>query len=552
MNLIEQLEHYRKLGLTDKQIKKVLSDNADKDPELKIIQDAVENIVKQKRGESLKGKPVPGDNPVDVFNRSYSPTELIGKKKSLEIDDEDNILCAGELFLKKQDNTYIRVPSSNEEGNFPVRSVSSPFQVMCEIRFKGSWKRAIQYVELKYINKDVPFIRVRTHYFKRVKKTNAWGVDIENIVPWNKETIKDDFGNAYLDKIPTFDDFTIYPDNINYRKTHNAMWNLYEPFPHKPHKYPVTIDMIPISARFMAHVFGEQIELGYKYMKLLYENPRQILPVLVLVSKLRQTGKTAFLNWMDILFANNYTQIAPEDLNSAFNSQYAYKNIIGIDEAVIDRQGAIEKIKAIATARTIQVNQKMVAQYRIPFYGKIIITTNRETDFMRIDSEEIRFWVRKLDSIPSNKMEDDFFDNLIAEAPLFLRYLADMEDVQLGNSRMVFTKEEIANESLETVKAQSRSTLHKELIILIQEHFQSHLEAETLYMRIKDIKESWFANDNRITRSYIQKVVEEEMGYKMLQNSRYQMLNSGDRIVGTPYLFERKDFNVIEANKVPF
>lgn len=556
MNLIQQLDHYRKLGLTDEQIKAVLASNAEKDPELKLMQDAVNNLVDQSNGREKKH--IPGDNPVDVFNRSYSPAELIAKKKSLELDDEDNILCAGELFLKKDGSNYIRVPSSNSEGNFPVRSVNTPFQVLCEIQFGGSWKKAMSYIEIKYITKDIPYIRVRTHYFKRVKKVNTWGCEIENIVPWTKEAIKDDNGVAYLDKIPVFDDFTIYPDNVEYKKTHNGMWNLYEPFPHKPHRFKVSIDMIPTSARFMAHVFGEQIEQGYKYMKLLYENPMQILPVLVLVSRERQTGKTAFLNWMDILFANNYTQIAPEDLNSAFNSQYSYKNIIGIDEAVIDRQGAIEKIKAIATARTIQVNQKMVAQYRIPFYGKIIITTNRETDFMRIDSEEIRFWVRKLESIPSNKMESDFFDQLIIEAPLLLRYLADMEPIEFGRSRMVFTKEEISNDHLNTVKAESRSGLHKELEILIYEWFKDNEHKDELYMRLKDIKEEWFRHDNRISRSYIQKVVEEEMGSKLCDNDRYCFFNDSTKRKGTPYQFKRGDYckeesgNMEISNKSPF
>lgn len=552
MNPIQQLNYYRELGLTDQQIKAVIARNAENDPELKLMIDAVENMVDQRNGKQERH--IPGDNPVDVFNRSYSPAELIAKKKSLELDDEDNILCAGEIFLKKDGSNYIRVPSANKEGNFPIRSVNTPFQVLCEIQFGGSWKKAMSYIDTKYISKDIPYIRVRTHYFKRIRKSNTWGVEIENIVPWTKEAIKDDYGAAYLDKIPVFDDFTIYPDNVDYKKTHNGMWNLYEPFPHSPHTFPVSIDMIPTSARFMAHVFGEQIEQGYKYMKLLYENPRQILPVLVLVSRERQTGKTAYLNWMDILFANNYTQIAPEDLNSAFNSQYAYKNIIGIDEAVIDRQGAIEKIKAIATARTIQVNQKMVAQYRIPFYGKIIITTNRETDFMRIDSEEIRFWIRKLESIPSNKMESDFFDQLIAEAPLFLRYLADMELIQFGRSRMVFTKEEISNDHLNTVKAESRSGLHKELDILITEWFKEDESRDVLYMRIKDIKEVWFPNDNRISRSYIQKVVEEEMGYNLEENDRYIFYSSSEKKKGTPYKFIREDFcgNVEMSHKPPF
>ena len=487
-------------------------------------------------------KHIPGNNPVDYFNLFYDPEELVTGKKSLALDEKGNITCCDEPFLIKKDDKYIRVPSDNSEGDIPIKSIVSPFQILCEIRFSGDYMQAIQYVNHKYMNKDVPYIRVGTHYYKQIDKINNWGVKVSNLVPWTKEAIIDDYGRAALKKINKYNDFTIEPNNSDYSAVHCGMWNLYEPFPHKPHPEPVSIEEIPTTANFMAHVFGEQIELGYKYLKVLYENPKQILPVLVLVSKERATGKSSFLNWMDIIFANNYTQISPEDMHSAFNSQYAYRNIIGIDEAVIDRQSAIEKIKSIATARTIQVNQKMVAQYRIPFYGKIIITTNRETDFMRVDNEEIRFWVRRLDTIPEDRMTADFYDNLLSEVPKLLRYLNDMEDIEYGKSRMVFTADDIANDILERVKLDSRVGLHKELDILITEWFNENEHANELYLRLKDIKNAWFQSDNRISRNYLQKVIEQEMGYSQEKNSRYQYFGSGDKIKGTPYLFRRKDF----------
>ncbi len=252
---------------------------------------------------------------------------------------------------------------------------------------------------------------------------------------------------------------------------------------------------------------------------------------------------------MDIIFANNYTQISPEDLHSSFNSQYAYKNIIGIDEAVIDRISAVEKIKSIATARTILVNQKMIAQYRIPFYGKFIITTNRESDFMRIDNEEIRFWIRKLDTIPDDKMRSDFFERLIAEVPCFLRYLQDMDTPDFSKSRMVFTREEINNPLLETVKRESRSSLYKDLFIHIQEYFDNNGSVESFQATLSDIKTQWFAHDNRISSSYIKKVLEEEMHIEKSSDKpiRYQPIY-GDpsgfgQKVGRPYTFNRADFS---------
>jgi len=334
---------------------------------------------------------------------------------------------------------------------------------------------------------------------------------------------------------------------VNYEPIVKGHWNLYEPFPHKPHPQPVSVTDMPQTYSFMCHIFGEQIELGWKYLKVLYERPKQILPVLVLVSKERATGKSSFLNWMDIIFGNNYTQISPEDLHSAFNSQYAYRNIIGIDEAVIDKQSAVEKIKSVVTAKTILVNQKMIAQYRIPFYGKIIITTNKETDFMRVDEEEVRFWVRKLSLVPEDQMTESFFDNLLSEVPLLLRYLSDLPEIDYSKSRMVFTAKELTNDLLDSVKKESRSTLFKELEILIQEYFDSNEEADSFQASLSDIKRAWFDRDSRITSSYIKKVIEEEMGINKKEEKPvyyksplYGSETSGK--TGRPYTFKRLQF----------
>jgi len=499
-------------------------------------------------------KQSPGHNPVNIFNKKHKPHELIHGDKSLKIDDDGNILCCGDDFLMKKNHAYIRVPSVNGSGNIPVKCELSPFQVLCELRFKRNYKHAITYIEHEYMNKKVNYIRVRTNYFKRITKENNWGIDLENLVPWKKDTLKDDYGKGILNQVNTYDDFTIVPDNMHYQPVINTMWNLYEPFPHKPSSNDVSVSDIPHTASFMAHVFGEQVEMGYKYLKVLYEKPKQILPVLVLVSKERATGKTSFLNWMDIIFGNNYTQISPTDMDSQFNSQYAYRNIIGIDEAVINKKTAVEKIKSVATARTILVNQKQIAQYRIPFYGKIIITTNKEIDFMRVDQEEIRFWVRKLSSIPEEDISNDFFDNLIEEIPDFLKYLNDLEDIEYGRSRMVFTRDELENDLLKEVKKESRSGLQKDIEIHVQDWFEKNPSHDVLYMRLMDIKDNWFEHNTRASPNYIKKVLKEEIEAERCEMGRYKYLGWGDSIPGKPYKFTRKDAQktVESVNEVPF
>jgi len=489
-------------------------------------------------------------NPIEAYNETFNPLEIIKGSKVYDAQKKDIVIGDEVAFqYDRKKNAYITQAPNKMNLELPEGEALSPFQLLTHLRFKNKYLHALNYVIYEHFEHEIPYIRVGTNYFKLVKKKNQYGVNTDILKIWNKESIKDDYGASFLNRIHKFDDFTVHPDNVHYEPIVGGHWNLYEPFPHKPHPEPVSVADIPQTAYFIQHVFGEQQELGYRYFKLLYEYPKQILPVLVLVSKERATGKTSFLNWLDIIFANNYTQISPEDLHNSFNSQYAYKNIIGIDEAVIDRISAVEKIKSIATARTILVNQKMIAQYRIPFYGKFIITTNRESDFMRIDNEEIRFWIRKLDTIPDDKMRSDFFERLIAEVPCFLRYLQDMDTPDFSKSRMVFTREEINNSLLETVKRESRSSLYKDLFIHVQEYFDNNSSLDSFQATLSDIKTQWFAHDNRISSSYIKKVLEEEMHIEKSSDKpiRYQPIY-GDpsgfgQKVGRPYTFNRADFS---------
>ncbi len=305
----------------------------------------------------------------------------------------------------------------------------------------------------------------------------------------------------------------------------------------------VTNEQFPYIHKLMVQIFGDQIDQGYIYMKVLYEHPTQILPVLCLVSQERQTGKTTFLNFLHILFGQNYVLISPSDLASSFNHIYALKNIIAIDETVIEKKEVVEKIKAIATQRTMVINQKFVSQYSVPFYGKIVIATNMVKDFMRIDPDEIRFWVRKIPTI--DKKVTDIETKMISEIPYFLRYLIDLPAIDFSRSRMVFTADELQNEYLEDVKKESYSGLRKGLELLIAAVFENDEFLITFEASLQDIKDQFFKFDNQFSRAYIRKVLRDEMKYENQGLKKYHPFKPnghGDQKVGRPYLFKRCDF----------
>jgi hypothetical protein len=470
-------------------------------------------------------------NPVDYFNEYGDFVYIFGDDKKFDIIDSTTARNIETDQVYKLENDKI------------LKGVASysKFQMLTQVKFNNNHKDAQNYIEHRIMKKDVPYIRVATDYYNVDHYKNRYGVKVKTLKTWKKETIIQDHGKEFMKEIPIFYDFDIFPDNINYKEFRDNRYNLFAEFPHTPSLEDVDINDFPNIHKLMNHIFGDQVELGYKYMKVLYEYPKQILPILVLTSEERQTGKTTFLNLMDMIFSSNYVNIRPEDITGTFNAIYATANIIGIDETVIEKQTAVEKLKSIATQKTMTVNSKFVSQYTVPFYGKIIICTNRDKDFMRIDNAEIRFWIRKVGTI--NELITNIEELMLSEIPSFLKYLLQLPEIDFTKSRMVFTDTEIGTETLNIIKNESRSGLHKELLMLINDWFvNSTIDSEFRASAI-DIKKAFFENDNQKSLNYIHKVLDQELKLELSDKIiRYTHFKSDITKTGKPFVFKRSDF----------
>lgn len=434
----------------------------------------------------------------------------------------------------------------------------TPFQILVKLKYSGNYRQAIGYVQAKYFNEESDYIRVGTDYYKKIRKSDRFGIVQLELKPWRKDEIKQDNGAAYLKKIPLYDDFTILPNNVEYHPIFENCYNLYKEFTHKPAQGSWHWTGILVK-----HVFGDQYELGLRYLQALYLFPKRNLPILVLVSKERQTGKTTFINWLNMIFGNNMVNINPEDLTSQFNGSYATSNIIAVEETLIEKSVTVEKLKALATGKFISVNNKFVNPYKVPFYGKIILASNNEEKFARIDDEEIRFFVRKLGkpTHSNHSIEDD----MVTEIPAFLHYLTTLQPIDWSKDRSGFTPDELVNDSLLRVKQESKSSLFKEMHELISEHFLNDGQSvDEFYATPTDIKTKWFEKNGRIDVQYIIHVLKNEMNLlPAIKAERYlpfgvDATGAGlNTRVGKPYLFKRlsedaKDNNNYQNDFTPF
>lgn len=330
------------------------------------------------------------------------------------------------------------------------------------------------------MNEEIPYLRVGTTYYKTIEKPLISGDKISILVRWNRETIISDCGKTYLSQIPKYDGFCCIPSHLNYEKIIEGFYNMYNEIPHQPIEEDLNPDALKekilFSLNFMEHIFGEQLELGLDYIKILLEKPTQMLPILCLVSKERSTGKSTFIKWLKSIFGLNMTYIKGDSFNSQFNSDWASMLIVAIDEVFFDKKEITERLKYLSTTDKDKKEAKGKDREEVEFFGKFILCSNNEDNFIQIDEEEIRFWIRKINPIKQENTE--FLKNLIAEIPAFLKFLKDRKFSTQKFTRMWFTPAQIRTKALQKLVFKNANKLELKIIELLYEFFESNEDQE--------------------------------------------------------------------------
>lgn len=163
------------------------------------------------------------------------------------------------------------------------------------------------------------------------------------------------------------------PSHIDYRPNVNNFYNLYEPIIHVPEE-----DDFRHITLLEEHIFGEQYGLGMDYLQLLYLKPMQKLPILLLVSEERNTGKSTFLNFLKAMFQENVTFNTNEDFRSQFNADWVGKLMIAVDEVLLNRREDSEQLKKLSTAHSYKMEFKGKDRYEVQFFAKFVLCSNNE------------------------------------------------------------------------------------------------------------------------------------------------------------------------------
>lgn len=241
----------------------------------------------------------------------------------------------------------------------------------------------------------------------------------------------------FISKIKKYDTFTYEPDNTDTYKEailyehketgiKTRAFNEYEKLQVKPQAGEFSH-----IEKFLHHIFdypntrGESLfNFALDYLTLLYTRPKQKLPIICLVSKEQATGKSTFLFLLEAVFASNMQIITSADLESEFNSLWAGRFIVAIDEGEIptDRKDVASKIKYITTSPTINKNAKGRDAYPATNHTHLIMCSNEETNFAKLTKDDNRYCIIKVGTLEGER-QSKYIDLMRPEIPAFLYYL---------------------------------------------------------------------------------------------------------------------------------
>jgi len=367
------------------------------------------------------------------------------------------------------------------------------------------------------------YLRIGTQYFRTVKRPTINGHLHEQITKWKRETIVDDYGKDFVKTIPKYKGFVTIPSHTNYKQVVDDFYNEY---------LPITGELeqgkFDVIEQFLKHIFGNQYIKGLDYLTIIWRHPTQILPILCLVSEERKTGKTTFLNLLKLIFQGNMTFNKNEDFRSRFNSDWGNKLIIAAEEVLLNRKEDSERIKNLSTSLTNKLEVKGMDKLETDFFGKFILCSNNEDNFIIIDDNEIRYWVIK---IPPLSIEDpDISVKFDQELPAFKDFLNSRKIETLRKTRMWFTKDQIWTSALDNLIKGTRNSLEKDLIIFLSEKFEEY-GLDNLQYSLSDLLEELRRHNSRATKGQVSLVVTKKWKLQSY-NSSYTLHKS----IHDPYL----------------
>lgn len=422
-------------------------------------------------------------------------------------------------------------------------------------RRRYHWNSESKEVEFVKHEDAVKFMRIGADYLKIIKVPNKHAQLEDDMIPFGKGEITQDYGKGFIDEIPKYDSFIVDPCwNGEYKRVISHCYNLMAPLSHMPRE-----GEFPITTKFLKHIFqgkgtmdlpleSDPFTVALDYLTIQFREPKHMLPVPILVSKENETGKSTFLKWLQAIYGTNMVILNNEQFKSKFNAHYISKFVIAIDEGFldVDKKTEKERLKQLVTADQMYLELKGINLKKILYFGKVIICSNDEDRIMKIETEETRWFVVKVPVL--TEKDPDIEKKLYEEIPAWLHFLKTREIFHPRKTRLWFTPENIITDQFRVVVENTKNRVDRVFEDWIREQFLTFrlpvLRYPLKYLTevFNDPRNSKYRIDAIELREYLRKRLGMEpdkltrsaipVGYHEDQNIQYINL------VARPYVFD--------------
>lgn len=282
-----------------------------------------------------------------------------------------------------------------------------------------------------------------------------------------------------ISEIPVFADYILRPENNPDEYSREitlddgfSYLNMYDlPLhPKGEYQFDGKTTNWPTILKFLLHISPNEkpfptsrftyFELIMDYLSVAWRSPKSNLPILALVSRERSTGKTTFLELIQLMFQTNARLVTENDLDSEFNRFWGYANYILVDEAQIPKK-LMNRIRSESTASKRGIHEKYQTKSIVANFSKFVMASNDIDNFAFIDVEENRYFVIEVPPLPPGTEDSNILELMHQELPNFLDYLMNHHQIQAGSdTRMTLNFEDYKTPALDRVMNKSKSSIN--------------------------------------------------------------------------------------------
>ena len=293
------------------------------------------------------------------------------------------------------------------------------------------------------------------------------------------------FNKRELMHVNRYTDFCNEPGYFNYQPVINNHYNNFKIPQWKAKKG----DWSTIE-HYLRHITnGDEnlYQVVLDYLQISLENPKQKLPILLLISYEKDTGKSTFFALLSAMFGDNVEAVTPRNFEMEWNAQWCEKHFVFIDEMekIKDKETVGGKLKNLVYFPTITKNKKGQDSENIPWNGRFVMTSNSEAGFIEIDDEEDRWLILKVPVRSS--FNPDYVDNIKREAKHLIYHLSHRKLSTENNGRGWFTKQQLKTKALETIVHNSKPQIEIDVDRVITEWFESNTDKDECNFILKDL-----------------------------------------------------------------